>query len=275
MPKLINLGCGSRYCSDPAWTNVDFNSSAPNVIAHNLLDGIPFPDATFDAAYHSHVLEHLAKNDGARFVRECFRVLKPGGVLRVAVPDLEQICRIYLDALEKAELGDAVSSARYEWIRLEMYDQATRTVPGGEMANYLRQSDLPDMEFIVARIGTVAKNLIRSAEMPKSKSPKRWTARVANGPEALRRFIQSAFLTKREQDALRLGLFRLKGEVHQQMYDRYWLRVLMEAAGFTRIHRGSASESLIPDWNIYFLDLDPDGSEHAPSSLYMEGVKPA
>jgi predicted SAM-dependent methyltransferase len=270
MPKFINLGCGSRFCSDPVWTNVDFNSSNPSVIAHNLLDGIPFPDSTFDAAYHSHVLEHMAKDDGAKFIGECLRALKPGGVLRVAVPDLEQICRLYLNALEQAEQGDVVAAARYEWIKLEMYDQTTRTVSGGEMAKYLGRPDLPGKEFIIARVGTVARKLIQAAQASAAR-PKRAT----RPSQTLRDWLKSALLTRHEQVALRIGLFRLSGEVHQQMYDKYSLGALLAKAGFTAARRCSASDSQIPGWGAYFLDVDPDGFEHGPSSLYMEGIKPA
>ena len=40
--ELLNLGCGTRF--HPSWTNVDFVSTGNNVIAHNLLNGIPFED---------------------------------------------------------------------------------------------------------------------------------------------------------------------------------------------------------------------------------------
>lgn len=270
MPKFINLGCGSRFCNDPVWTNVDFNSTYPNVIAHNLLDGIPFPDSSFDAAYHSHVLEHLTEDDGLKFISECFRTLKPGGVLRVAVPDLEQICRLYLETLALAEQGDTIAAARYEWIKLELYDQTTRTNSGGEMAKYLSRPDLPDKEFVIARVGTVARKLIQAAQSSAAR-PKR----AARPPQTLRGLLKSALLTQHEQAALRIGLFRLSGEVHQQMYDRYSLGALLTKAGFTAARRCSAGDSLIPGWGAYFLDVDPDGFEHAPSSLYMEGVKPA
>ncbi|MFN9648236.1 MAG: methyltransferase domain-containing protein, partial [Pseudanabaena sp.] len=58
--KLLNLGCGHRFHS--AWTNIDFRSNNENVIAHNLLKGIPFPDQSFDVIYHSHVLEHFSRS---------------------------------------------------------------------------------------------------------------------------------------------------------------------------------------------------------------------
>jgi predicted SAM-dependent methyltransferase len=83
--NYLNLGCGKRYHCN--WTNVDFTAIGEDVIGHNLLNGIPFKDESFDAIYHSHVLEHFSKNDGLAFIRECFRVIRIGGVIRIAVPD--------------------------------------------------------------------------------------------------------------------------------------------------------------------------------------------
>ena len=101
--KCLNLGCGYRYHSD--WTNINFVSTAENVIAHNLKDGIPFSDNSFDVVYHSHVLEHLSKSEAEPFLKECYRVIRPQGVLRVVVPDLEDIARMYLHSLEQSSLG--------------------------------------------------------------------------------------------------------------------------------------------------------------------------
>ena len=53
--QCLNLGCGDRY--HPDWTNINFTSTGGGVIAHNLKQGIPFPDESFDVVYHSHVLE--------------------------------------------------------------------------------------------------------------------------------------------------------------------------------------------------------------------------
>ena len=98
-----NLGCGSQICPD--WINIDLVRTGPGVVAHDLSTGIPLPDASCEVVYHSHVLEHLRRPDARFFMRECFRVLKPGGILRVAVPDLEQICRQYLLALDRERLA--------------------------------------------------------------------------------------------------------------------------------------------------------------------------
>src|SRR3954466_5103292 len=101
--KYVNLGCGNRF--HPAWTNIDMVSTGPGVIAHDLSRKLPLDDATCDLVYHSHVLEHIRRSQVPFFLQECRRILNPGGIIRVVVPDLEAICRLYLDSLEKALLG--------------------------------------------------------------------------------------------------------------------------------------------------------------------------
>src|SRR6266487_6353049 len=138
--SLLNLGCGSFVHDD--WINIDFVSHDKRVIAHNLLLGIPFNANTFDAVYHSHILEHFTKADAPLFMEECYRVLKPGGWIRVVVPDLELLCKEYLKWLDLACQGSEEAELNYNWIMIEMLDQIVRNTPGGEMALYLRQTHI-------------------------------------------------------------------------------------------------------------------------------------
>ncbi|HUS10197.1 MAG TPA: methyltransferase domain-containing protein [Pyrinomonadaceae bacterium] len=66
-------------------------------VHHNLHHGIPLQDQTADFIYSSHFLEHLDRVSARRLLEECFRVLKEGGVLRIAVPDLEHAWKMYRD----------------------------------------------------------------------------------------------------------------------------------------------------------------------------------
>ena len=59
--------------------------------------GLPLADGAADAVYTSHFLEHVRRTDALRFLRECHRVLRPGGVLRIVVPDLRRLARQYLE----------------------------------------------------------------------------------------------------------------------------------------------------------------------------------
>ena len=84
--KGLNLGCGTRF--HPAWTNVDVRPVSPHVRICDVQKGLPFSDETFDVVYHSHLLEHLPREAALPFIKECYRVLRRGGIIRVAVPDL-------------------------------------------------------------------------------------------------------------------------------------------------------------------------------------------
>jgi len=77
----------------------------PRIIRWDLRRGIPFPDESFDMAYHSHFLEHLPKPLAPVFLKECHRVLKPDGTLRVVVPDLRYWAARYLESFDDMQDG--------------------------------------------------------------------------------------------------------------------------------------------------------------------------
>ena len=103
----LNLGCGD--VAPPEWVNVDFAIGArlckipvigkisrrflrsnwnPSIVLHDLRTRFPWADDSVDIVYSSHSLEHLTRADGERFMRETFRVLRVGGIVRIVVPDL-------------------------------------------------------------------------------------------------------------------------------------------------------------------------------------------
>jgi predicted SAM-dependent methyltransferase len=273
----LNLGCGRRHHA--AWTNIDVAPQAPGVIAYDLSQGIPQPENTFEVVYHSHLLEHMRRSDAGLFMRECCRVLKPGGVVRVAVPDLEAICRLYLVKLEDALAGDASGANDYDWIFLEMYDQTVREQTGGDMLNYLRQDPLPSEDFIYERSGEDGRKLVRSVRTRSvaahSNGSAKFHSLFREVSQKVRYRVIRLLLGRRGMDALRIGEFRLGGEVHQWMYDRYSLAQLMRASGFVSPSVVTAATSQIPGWSSFNLDTTEDGRVNKPGSLFMEAVKPA
>ena len=115
-----------------------FVSRLPYVIAHDLRRGIPFEDDSFDVVYHSHVLEHFDRRGGATLLMECARVLKSGGILRVAVPDLERSVVGYLDVLRESNQDGSLNLCRYDWMLIELTDQLCRNQSGGEMGPFVK-----------------------------------------------------------------------------------------------------------------------------------------
>jgi predicted SAM-dependent methyltransferase len=97
-PVLLNLGAGPRGIDDAHWVNID---GAPDAGVRFLVDfqrRLPFDDATFDGVFCEHVLEHFSHEDGTRLAAEVRRILRPGGVFRVIVPDAEFVLKSYFDA---------------------------------------------------------------------------------------------------------------------------------------------------------------------------------
>lgn len=267
--KYLNLGCGNHYSSKAEWTNLDFTSSGQGVIAHNLLRGIPFGDNSFDLVYHSHVLEHFAKDDGETLISECYRVLKPGGVLRIAVPDLEIIARNYLKFLDEglADKNNKLTRANYEWMKLEMYDQTTRNSSGGNLAGYLSQKEMINEAFVFERIGEEGKQIRNQFLNNASQASK-------NQSIGLKQKLKELILKGMGVDvnAYSIGRFRLGGEIHQWMYDRYSLAELMERCGGKDIIARDAFSSYVQNWRAYEID-GKNNVVRKPDSLFMESIK--
>jgi hypothetical protein len=118
---------------------------------------------------------------------------------------------------------------------------------------------------------------VRKAEPPKQQesTAARRFRRVLTSPlQVARMLARRLILTRSEKEALRIGQFRLSGEVHQWMYDRHSLARLMKAVGFAQIKQQSADQSSCPEWSRYKLDLKSEGIPFKPDSMYMEAIRP-
>lgn len=275
-PRLLNIGCGNAV--HPEWINVDSSSAVPGVIRHDLRRGLPFADASVDAVFASHVLEHLDPVGGARLLRECHRVLRPRGTARIVVPDLEAIARLYLESLADAERGDVEAAFRYDWAMLELYDQTVRNAPGGRMALFLRQAlNEREASFVESRIGREAVQMAGQAAPARRASLRLLVRRLRSALAIVRARAAGAWawilLGREGAAALREGLFRRSGEVHLHMYDRFSLRRELERAGFADIRVCAAGDSRIPGFARFGLELG-DGGPRKPDSIYLEGCKP-
>jgi SAM-dependent methyltransferase len=89
----VHIGCGGHEL--PGWVNID-NHPAP--LAINLDWGLPLPNHSARFVFLAHLLEHLFHPvQSSRLLAEIERVLKPGGVVRIVVPDIEKYLRAYTD----------------------------------------------------------------------------------------------------------------------------------------------------------------------------------
>ena len=78
---------------------------------HNVLNGLPYPDNSVALIYHSDILEHFSYHEAIAFLKECRRVLKPDGLMRVCVPNLYHIIEAYW--IDKMDRFDDVQPKEY------------------------------------------------------------------------------------------------------------------------------------------------------------------
>jgi predicted SAM-dependent methyltransferase len=89
----INIGCGPNSLS--GWINVDMARNRGIDVVWDLRKGLPFPSESCTAVFGEHVIEHITKENAARLLKECHRVLQKGGVIRVSTPDAGRYLRAY------------------------------------------------------------------------------------------------------------------------------------------------------------------------------------
>jgi predicted SAM-dependent methyltransferase len=94
----LRLNLGSGETPIPGFVNVDALESAPGVdVVADIGQRLPYDDDAADLIYASHLLEHFPTANAPRLLAEWRRVLQPGGVLLVAVPDLEVVASMLVE----------------------------------------------------------------------------------------------------------------------------------------------------------------------------------
>lgn len=157
-PLRLNLGCGPG--PQPAgWVHVDGSWNArlsrlplirealrilrvippesvssewtPHVVPANLRRPLPFEPGTVECVYASHVLEHLYEDDARALLGECYRVLKPHGVIRLVVPDLCSLATQYVETARSARADGGLPPAADRFV--EQLLLRPRTRPRGHL----------------------------------------------------------------------------------------------------------------------------------------------
>lgn len=97
-PRL-HLGAGGNVLS--GWLNTDYLGHFPACLHLDVRKRFPFADESLEYVFSEHMIEHLCYDDGIRMLRECHRVLKPGGFIRIETPDLRKIASVYEQPLDE------------------------------------------------------------------------------------------------------------------------------------------------------------------------------
>lgn len=269
---MVNIACGDSYVD--GWVNLDYVPLSPAVIQANLLGRLPLADAAADVVYSSHFLEHIPRKRVAGFLAECFRVLRSGGLIRLVLPDLDELCREYL------RQRDAGVHEKADFVVLEMLDQCVRTESGGELGAFyesLSRSGTGDMmDYVAARTGEDLSGGTSESHVPSWRRlvgfllhPARIWGRLERiYCRALASLLPSAFL---EQNVSFAGV----GERHAWIYDFHTLSNLLKHAGFISIQKLNFDQSGIGEFPFHSLDVTTAGRPRkGSSSMYVEARKP-
>lgn len=115
--EYMQFGCG--MCAPEGWQNFDagpafwlqsrlpfltpllvkrgFPNYPKNIRYGDVIKGLPIPQQSLGAVYCSHVLEHMALSEFRTALRNVFSYLRPGGVFRLVLPDIEQLAKAYVN----------------------------------------------------------------------------------------------------------------------------------------------------------------------------------
>lgn len=131
----LHFGCGSRIL--PEWVNLDAYACDGISMELDLQGKLPLSDGSVQWIFTEHVLEHIDRNRVGAIFSEFHRVLAPGGVVRILVPDLQFYCRAYLDGDVKTittplpntqTTADAVNSVFNDHFHRFIYDFDTMRI---------------------------------------------------------------------------------------------------------------------------------------------------
>ena len=118
--KLLHVGCGMEsllpkdFEQDYKEVRLDINENVKPDIVSDIRDMKEVKDSSFDALYSSHNLEHVFAHDVPRTLAEFYRVIKPGGFVMLAVPDVQRVCeQIGNDNLDTTPLYDSPAGPVY------------------------------------------------------------------------------------------------------------------------------------------------------------------
>ncbi len=97
--RYLNVACGDN--AHPDFINLDYQWRPGIELCWDITKGIPFPARSVEGIFIEHCLEHLTYSQCCGVLKEFRRVLQPGGVVRIVVPDAE----LYLDLYQQSKEG--------------------------------------------------------------------------------------------------------------------------------------------------------------------------
>lgn len=263
----INLACGTVFIDSLDWLNLDFAPVASAVRKANLLGRMPVADGAAGLVYSSHFLEHVPRELVPGLLRECWRVLQPGGVVRLVMPDLENLAREYLAR------RDAGEHEKADFVVLELIDQCVRRESGGELGRFYRALAARTDEGALSLTAYVRERTGEDVRVGLGGGGRwRWGAIRGRLERAWIRLCLRALPAAFRMQNVSLAAV---GERHHWLWDFHQLRCELEAAGFVEVRRRTADSSAVADFPFHPLDVDAEGRPRkGAESMYVEARKP-
>ena len=115
-PRGLHIGAGCNILDGWLNTNYPNRSWSGRAIAMDATIRFPMPDNAFDFIFSEHMIEHVPYSDGISFLRESFRVLKPGGRIRISTPDIRFLVDLLGSDLRKVQ-KDYIAWASERFLR--------------------------------------------------------------------------------------------------------------------------------------------------------------
>ena len=103
----LHLGCNNKIIESKEWVNID-QRYLPGVTLGNVKYLKGYKNNSVDLIYASHLLEHFIRYETKNILKKWYEVLKPGGKLRLAVPNFETICEYYMKTKDLSILKSAI-----------------------------------------------------------------------------------------------------------------------------------------------------------------------
>jgi len=93
--SLRKLQIGAYVCMMPGWLNTDLYPQSLSSVTLDATKTFPLPDTSFDYVFSEHQLEHIEYEGAVTMFKECHRILRSGGKIRIAIPSLEPLLQLF------------------------------------------------------------------------------------------------------------------------------------------------------------------------------------
>ena len=174
-PYALHIGPGPLWAKpDPTWLTVDVDPLRADIVVNfNRFEEFPLATATVDAIYASHVFEHISVYRCPRVLTECYRILAPGGTIRIIVPDVATSIAHYVAKNERFPLferrrlraADAYGEdyTLFECMKEDFLSRSSQRELLGEQLAHQNAWDFDSLQAALVRVGFQPDSVHRTA----------------------------------------------------------------------------------------------------------------